>query len=124
MIAEVREEIYRVGSNVFEHFFFLEAAHGQDATYAVFTPFALPTSRDTGKQYEDIYFQYALFTNDLGAGEITKQQLDAAFKDPSSYQFESYQIVGLYQLAHLLPRLNLGLWQIGAQFKLEIEPKI
>ncbi len=122
MIKEARVQIYAVGSEVFDPFYFVEAAQEAPAPYGVITPFSMPTNRDTGKQYEEIYFQYLVYYNDLSAAEATKAQLDAAFKDISNYNFDSYRVVGLIQMSHIVPAFFDGLWAVGSQFKLEIEP--
>lgn len=85
MIAEVRNKIYSLGSEITGlggRFYFIEAPQNPTKPYAVFSLITNPTYRDTASRFEEIYFQINLYGDSLAALEtienLTKQKFDDA----------------------------------------------
>lgn len=121
---EARYAIQTVGAAVFSDLHFVEAPARTALPYAIWQFVSMPFNRDTAKQYEEYFFQYLLFCaqNDLATYEATKASLDAAFDIEANYSVEGHTVNGVYQQNTFTPRLVNEVWQIGSQFKLEIEP--
>lgn len=117
----VREQLYNVGAAIFTPLFFVEAKQTQQYPYGVVSLVTLPTNRDTGNDYHEIYFQYQLFGKNLITIENVKKLLDAAYLNKAGYEFDDYKIVGLHQTIHIRPDHNNGAWQVGSAFKLELQ---
>lgn len=122
MQNEVRTAIYNAMAVVFTPVFFALAKQTESLPYCILSFVSMPTNRDTGKQYEEVYFQYLLYGKSLAGIEAYKVTLDAALKEKGSYNFENFTIAGLHQTMHIRPAILENVWQVGSAFKLEIEP--
>ena len=122
MQNEIRSAIYNVLESVFSPVYFHEAKQGTEAPYCVFDIVSAPVNRDTATQYEEIYFQFVIYGKSLAGIEADKVILDASLRDPENFDFDSFEIVTLIQMMHIKPRIFSGLWQVGSQFKIEVQP--
>ncbi len=122
MQNEVRTAIYNAMAEVFTPVFFALAKQTESLPYCILSFVAMPTSRDTGKQYHEIYYQYIIYGKSLAGIEADKVTLDAALKEKGSYNLNNYSIAGLHQTMHIRPAIVENVWQVGSAFKLEIEP--
>lgn len=87
MIAEVRNRIYSLGSEITGlggRFYFIEAPQNTSKPYAVFSLITNPTFRDSATRFEEIYFQINLYGDSLAALETIENLTKLKFDDAES----------------------------------------
>ena len=129
MDTEIRTAIYTLtltaSSLTANNTFWIVAPQELTGAYCVISPTANPVNRDTAKQYEEVYFQFAVYGTSLEDLEDLIDEIKGVWDTGQSAfaaLLTNYSLVGLMRSHKKHLKVDDTYWQIVIAYKLEVEP--